>query len=208
MTTINNIYCVGRNYRLHAEELGNDVPTSPMIFGKPTHALVETAGQEIALPGNKGEVHYEAELVLHIARPYEAGVTLEQMVDKIALGIDWTLRDVQSELKKKGHPWLLAKGFKNSAVITPFHSFPGTDVLEETYFTLLKNGEPAQRGTIRDVIFDMMTIISFISENFGLQAGDVIYTGTPAGVGPVQDNDRFDLLFGDEKWGSFTARLG
>jgi 2-keto-4-pentenoate hydratase/2-oxohepta-3-ene-1,7-dioic acid hydratase in catechol pathway len=178
-----------------------------MIFGKPTHALVETAGQEIDLPGNKGEVHYEAELVLHIARPYEKGAALEQMVDKIALGIDWTLRDVQSELKKKGHPWLLAKGFPNSAVITPFHPFPGQAAFEETYFSLRKNGEQVQRGTIRDVIFDMPTILSFISENFGLQEGDIIYTGTPAGVGPVQDHDRLELFYGDEMWGSFTARL-
>ena len=207
MKRIHNIFCVGRNYRLHAAELGNEVPTSPMIFSKPTHSLVETAGQVIELPGTKGEVHYEAELVLHVARPYEAGVTLEQMVDQIALGIDWTLRDVQSVLKKNGHPWLLAKGFRNSAVITPFHPFPGVEAFEQTPFSLLKNGEPVQTGCVRDAIFDMMTLLSFISGNFGLQAGDIIYTGTPAGVGPVRDNDRFDLRWGDENWGSFTARL-
>jgi len=207
METIQNIYCVGRNYRLHAAELGNDVPTKPMIFDKPTHALAQAAGNEIELPGTRGELHYEAELVIHIARPYEAGVTLEQMVDKIALGIDFTLRDVQSDLKKAGHPWLLAKGFRNSAILTPFHAFPGVDDLQNTDFSLLKNGEQVQRGKISDVIFDLMTIIAYISDNFGLDQGDIIYTGTPAGVGPIADGDVMTLVWGEENWGQFTAKL-
>lgn len=207
MKKIGNIYCVGRNYKLHAEELGNDVPTKPMIFGKPTHALAETAGGEIVLPGTRGELHYETELIIHIARSYEPGVTLDEMVDEIALGIDFTLRDVQSELKKKGHPWLLAKGFKNSAILTPFHAFPGLDECMKTDFTLLKNGEQAQRGNIRNVIFDLMTLIQYISEHFGLEKGDIIYTGTPEGVGPVADGDVLTFLWGDQKWGEFTARL-
>lgn len=207
MKKIGNIYCVGRNYKLHAEELGNDVPTKPMIFGKPTHALAETAGGEIVLPGTLGELHYETELIIHIARSYEPGVTLDEMVDEIALGIDFTLRDVQSELKKKGHPWLLAKGFKNSAILTPFHAFPGLDECLKTDFTLLKNGEQAQRGNIRNVIFDLMTLIQYISEHFGLEKGDIIYTGTPEGVGPVADGDVLTFLWGDQKWGEFTARL-
>lgn len=207
METIKNIYCVGRNYRLHAAELGNDVPTKPMIFDKPTHALAEAVGNVIELPGTRGELHHEAELVIHIARPYEAGVTLEQMVDKIALGIDFTLRDVQSDLKKAGHPWLLAKGFRNSAILTPFHAFPGVDALQNTDFSLLKNGEQVQRGKISDVIFDLMTIIAYISDNFGLDQGDIIYTGTPAGVGPIADGDVMTLVWGEENWGQFTAKL-
>lgn len=207
MKEIQNIYCVGRNYRLHAAELGNDVPTRPMIFNKPTHALAEAVGTEIELPGTRGELHYETELVLHIARPYEAGATLEQMVDKVALGIDFTLRDVQSELKKAGHPWLLAKGFQNSAILTPFHAFPGVEVLQGTDFSLLKNGEQVQRGNISDVIFDMMTIISYIAEHFGLDRGDIIYTGTPAGVGPIADKDVMTLVWGEEEWGQFTAKM-
>lgn len=207
MKQIHNIFCVGRNYRLHAAELGNDVPTSPMLFDKPTHSLVETNGQEIDLPGNRGEIHYEAELVIHIARGYEPGLTLDQMVDKIALGVDLTLRDVQSVLKKNGHPWLLAKGFKNSAILTPFHPFPGQQLLEKTHFSMLKNEEKVQIGNVQDMIFDLMTIIQFTTEHFGLDAGDIIYTGTPAGVGPVLDGDHFALFFGEEKWGEFTARL-
>lgn len=207
MEAIQNIYCVGRNYRLHAEELGNDVPTKPMIFEKPTHSLAQTSGQPIDLPGSRGELHYEAELVIHIARPYEPGVTLDQMIDKIALGIDFTLRDVQSELKRAGHPWLLAKGFKNSAILTSFHPFPGIDVLQQNDFSLLKNGEQVQRGNLRDVIFDLETLIAYISEHIGLDKGDIIYTGTPAGVGPIADGDVMTLLWGEETWGQFTANL-
>ncbi|RNB81814.1 fumarylacetoacetate hydrolase family protein [Brevibacillus panacihumi] len=207
MKQIQNIFCVGRNYRLHAEELGNDVPTSPMLFDKPTRSLVEAAGQVIDFPGNRGEIHYEAELVVHIGRAYKPGMTLDEVVDEMALGVDLTLRDVQSVLKKNGHPWLLAKGFKNAAILTPFHPFPGESALTQTDFSMLKNGEQVQRGNIRDVIFDLMTIIQYTTEHFGLDQGDIIYTGTPAGVGPVHDGDQFSLFWGEEKWGEFTARL-
>ncbi|CAM5791179.1 MULTISPECIES: fumarylacetoacetate hydrolase family protein [Brevibacillus] len=207
MQTIRNIYCVGRNYKLHAAELGNEVPTAPMLFGKPTHALVEANGQEIELPGNRGELHYEAELVIHIARPFAEGAKLEDIVDKMALGIDFTLRDVQSELKKKGYPWMLAKGFPNSAVVTAFRPFPGLQACLETDFTLVKNGEQAQRGNIGDVIFDLMTIIRYTNEHFGLDQGDIIYTGTPAGVAATKNGDHFSFLWGSENWGEFTARL-
>ncbi|USG63389.1 fumarylacetoacetate hydrolase family protein [Brevibacillus ruminantium] len=207
MEGIRNIYCVGRNYKLHAEELGNAVPTAPMLFGKPTHALAVADGREIVLPGDRGELHYETELVIHIARPYSPEASLEEMVDHIAVGIDFTLRDVQSELKKKGYPWLLAKGFPNSAVVTSFRPFPGLQACQETDFSLQKNGEQVQRGNIRDVIFDLMTIIRFTGEHFGLGQGDLIFTGTPDGVGATKNGDHFGLFFGKEKWGEFTAKL-
>lgn len=208
MSAIRNIYCVGRNYRLHAAELGNAVPTSPFLFNKPTHALVETAGQRISLPGDQGEVHYEAELVVHIAKPYEQGMKPGDVIDRIALGIDFTLRDVQAQLKQKGYPWLLAKGFRNSAVITPLHAFPGEAGCKETDFLLLKNNEVVQRGNISDMIFDLSTIIAFASKHFGLDAGDIIFTGTPAGVGPVADGDHLTLVWGEDTWGDFTVSLG
>jgi fumarylpyruvate hydrolase len=207
METIRNIYCVGRNYRLHAEELGNSVPTSPMIFSKPTHALVEANGQEIEIIGTRGEVHYEAELVLHIGKDYTSGMAVDEAVDKMALGIDFTLRDVQTELKKKGHPWLPAKGFRNSAVITPFAVFPGSKACAETEFSMLRNGQEAQRGNIQDMLFDFSTILSFIHGNFGLGAGDIIYTGTPAGVAAVSDGDRLALLWGENQLGDCIIRL-
>jgi len=204
---IRNIFCVGRNYRAHAEELGNDVPTAPFLFAKPTHALVKADGQPIVLPGGQGEVHYEAELVFHLAKPYQEGMPLTEVIDQMALGIDFTLRDVQAELKKKGHPWLLAKGFPNSAVVTPFRPFTGLEEVYATDFRLLKNGVEVQRGNLRQTIFDLETIIRFAVKHFGLSAGDILFTGTPSGVGPVADGDRLELVWGEEVWGAFTAQL-
>ncbi|WP_232697826.1 fumarylacetoacetate hydrolase family protein [Brevibacillus daliensis] len=201
MEAIRNVYCVGRNYKLHAEELGNAVPTSPMIFSKPTHALVLANGENIMLPANQGEIHYEAEFVIRIGREYEPGLGTEDMVDGFALGIDFTLRDVQDGLKKKGHPWLVSKGFKNSAIITEFQEFPGDEAIKETDFTLVKNGVEVQRGNIKDVIFDLQTLITFIGEQLGLGKGDIIYTGTPAGVGPVADGDQLRLTWGEKTLG-------
>ncbi|WCK54971.1 fumarylacetoacetate hydrolase family protein [Aneurinibacillus sp. Ricciae_BoGa-3] len=207
METIRNVYCVGRNYRLHAEELGNAVPTSPMIFSKPTHALAQANGDEISIIGSRGEVHYEAELVLHIGKAYTSGMAVDEAVDKMALGIDFTLRDVQTELKKKGHPWLPAKGFRNSAVLTSFVAFPGSGACKQADFCLLRNGQQAQRGNIQDMLFDFSTILSFIHENFGLGEGDIIYTGTPAGVAAVADGDRLALLWGENQLGDCIIRL-
>ncbi|GIM47067.1 fumarylacetoacetate hydrolase [Collibacillus ludicampi] len=207
MESIRNIFCVGRNYRLHAEELGNEVPKSPFLFNKPTHALVEANGQEILLPGDRGAIHHEVEFVIHIARTYKKGMNVEDVVDRMALGIDFTLRDVQSELKKKGHPWLLAKGFLNSAVITAFRPFPGVEACRNIDFSLLKNGELVQKGYLRDMLFDLQTIIEFTSEHFGLGEGDIIYTGTPAGVGPVANGDRLTLNWGEEALGECTIKM-
>jgi 2-keto-4-pentenoate hydratase/2-oxohepta-3-ene-1,7-dioic acid hydratase in catechol pathway len=206
-TNIRNVYCVGRNYGLHAAELGNAVPEQPMLFSKPTHALVALDGGDILLPGSRGEVHYEMEIVIRIGRPYEKGIRADELVDGVALGIDFTLRDVQSELKKKGYPWLAAKGFRHSAPITAFRPFAGTEALGLKEFVLLKNGTEAQRGNANDMIFNLQTIIDFCAEHFGLGQGDAIFTGTPAGVGPVADSDRFTLQFGSETWGEGVVRL-
>lgn len=207
LTIIRNIYCVGRNYSLHAEELGNDVPTSPMFFSKPTHALVVANGQAIAVPGDRGEVHYEAEFVIRIGKTYEAGMRAEDVIDAIGLGIDFTLRDVQSELKKKGHPWLLAKGFRNSAVITRLLPFPGMEVCQNTEFALQINGERVQHGKIREMIFDLQTILDFAAIHYGVGEGDLIYTGTPAGVGASSHGDHMQLTWGNEILGEFTLHL-
>ncbi|TVY06666.1 fumarylacetoacetate hydrolase family protein [Paenibacillus cremeus] len=205
--TIRNIYCVGRNYGLHAAELGNDIPEEPMIFTKPTHALVAINGEDIELPGTRGEVHYEAELVLRIGRGYEPGLTVDELVDGLALGIDFTLRDVQSVVKKKGHPWLPAKGFLNSAALSDFRPFPGFEQTKQVEYTLEKNGQEVQRGNLNDMIFDFQTVIDYVARHYGLGQGDIIYTGTPAGVAAIQDGDRLELLWGGESFGAFTARL-
>jgi 2-keto-4-pentenoate hydratase/2-oxohepta-3-ene-1,7-dioic acid hydratase in catechol pathway len=178
-----------------------------MFFSKPTHALVEANGQEIELPGNRGEVHYEAEFVIRIGKAYEAGMKAEEAIDAIGLGIDFTLRDVQSELKKKGHPWLLAKGFRNSAVITRMLPFPGLEACANTDFSLIKNGERVQHGNIREMIFDLQTILDFAAIHFGVGPDDVIYTGTPAGVGASLHGDLMQLIWGDERLGEFTIQM-
>jgi len=207
MENIRNLYCVGRNYRLHAQELGNAVPTSPFLFTKPTHALVEATGQVIDLPGNRGGLHHELEMVISIGKPLEAGMDPEEVIDGYALGIDFTLRDLQTELKAAGLPWLAAKGFLNSAVITALRPFESLDALSKHEFSLLKNGEQVQHGNIQDMIFDIRAIIRFVSEQYGLGAGDLIYTGTPAGVSAVSDGDVLTLRLDEETAGEFTVRL-
>lgn len=199
---IRNVYCVGRNYRLHAEELGNDVPKKPMIFMKPSHAVIPLDQRIITLPKDQGEVHYEGELVIHIMRDYELGISVNDLVDVMALGIDFTLRDVQQVIKEKGHPWTAAKGFKSSAPMTPFVPFPGTDELTSQDFTVVKNKVEVQRGNTRDMIFSLQNIVDFIGLHYGLGKGDVIFTGTPAGVGAVSSGDQFELLWGDQQLGS------
>ncbi len=206
-STIKNIYCVGRNYVLHAKELNNEVPTSPFIFSKPTHAAVEANGQTIVLPGDRGAVHYEVEFVIKVSKDYQKGIKVDEIVESMAVGIDFTLRDVQSELKKKGHPWLLAKGFPNSAVLSKFIDFPGEEACKKRNFSLKKNGEHVQIGNIKNILFDLQTIIDFSGENFGLGEGDIIFTGTPEGVGPVCSDDHFVLLWGEEVLGECKVLL-
>ncbi|REE86450.1 2-keto-4-pentenoate hydratase/2-oxohepta-3-ene-1,7-dioic acid hydratase in catechol pathway [Paenibacillus taihuensis] len=192
MDSIRNIYCVGRNYALHAKELGNDVPEEPMIFSKPTHALHPATGK-LALPSSIGEIHYEVEVVVRIGASYRPGMKVDELIDGIALGIDLTARDVQSKLKEKRHPWLLAKGFVGSAVLTAFTEFRGADEFEALNFSLIKNDETVQQGCPKDMIFPLQQLIDFIGSNMGLGAGDIIYTGTPAGVGPLADGDTLEL---------------
>jgi fumarylpyruvate hydrolase len=207
LENIRNVYCVGRNYALHAAELGNAIPESPMIFMKPSHALVEMNGQPIPLPNDQGEIHYEAELVLHIGNVYEKGIHIDDLVDSFAFGIDFTLREVQNELKKKGHPWLAAKGFLRSAPIGPFFPFIGEQAIKHTDFSLLINDIEVQRGNTSAMIFHLQTIVDFIGDKYGLGPGDIIYTGTPAGVGSIANGDILRLQWGNEQAGLCTIQL-
>lgn len=205
---INNIFCVGRNYEKHAKELGNVVPKEPMIFTKPNHSIVLAQGQKIHYPIQDGEIHYEVELVLKINKtPKAKGFRLEDLVSQLALGIDLTKRDLQTELKEKGHPWLLAKGFKNAAILTDFWDFPGEELCKKTNFSLMKNENLVQKGNISHLIFSLKTLIQYINEHFGLNKGDIIFTGTPEGVGPIADGDSFEMWWGSEKKGSFRVEM-
>ena len=204
---INNIFCVGRNYAKHAAELGNEAPSKPMIFSKPTHSITYADGNSITFPSKKGEIHYEIELVLYIGKPVPEQFKVDDIVTQLALGIDFTLRDVQTTLKEKGHPWLLAKGFKNAALLTKFWDFPGVETCEQETFTLLQNDKVVQKGQAKSMIFNFQVLLQYIYENFGLAEGDVIFTGTPEGVGPIHHEDEFRLLWGEKEKGSFRVKL-
>jgi fumarylpyruvate hydrolase len=199
---IRNIYCVGRNYRLHAAELGNEVPASPMIFMKPSHAAIPLDQELLAVPGAEGDVHYETELVFYIARPFEQGISPDDLFSHMTVGLDLTLRSVQDVLKAKGHPWLPAKGFRNSAPLGRWLPFPGISGLTQADFGLRLNGEEVQRGNVNDMVFDLHELASFVGERYGLSTGDVLFTGTPAGVGTLKAGDRLELWWDEQTLGS------
>ncbi|MBU6325095.1 MAG: fumarylacetoacetate hydrolase family protein [Bacteroidetes bacterium] len=184
------IICIGRNYRDHALELKNDIPTEPVIFLKPDSALLLN-NKPFFIPEFSNDVHHEIELVVRInklGRHIETKFA-HTYYDEIALGIDFTARDLQNELKKKGLPWELAKAFDQSALLSPFVAL-GEHNIQDLHFTLEKNGQTVQTGHTADMLFSVNEIIAFVSQYFTLKIGDLIYTGTPAGVGPVAIGDR------------------
>lgn len=182
------IICIGRNYREHAEELGNEVPENPVIFMKPDTALLK--GRDFYIPEFSQDIHYELEVVLKISRngKYILKKNASQYYHEIGLGIDFTARDLQSELKSKGLPWELAKGFDGSAAVSAFFSKSEFN-LENLSFSLQKNKTVVQSGNTRDMIFSFDEIIAFVSRFFTLRTGDLIFTGTPKGVGKIAEND-------------------
>lgn len=192
------IFCVGRNYSEHAKELGNAVPDNPVIFSKPDTALLKN-GEDFYLPDFSNDVHYEAELVIKISK---MGKKIQEKFasnyySEIGFGIDFTARDLQTQLKQKGLPWELAKAFDGSAPIGEFLNVK--DLQNPIQFSLLKNSELVQNGNSSDMIFSFDKIVSFISQYFTLKVGDLIYTGTPAGVGQVKIGDKLEGFIGDKK---------
>ena len=183
------IICIGRNYIDHAKELNNPVPKKPLVFMKPPSALLVN-NKPFYYPEFTQDLHYECEVVLRIGRNGKAVQPefAHKYYDQIGLGIDFTARDIQAKCKEKGHPWEIAKGFDGSAVISSF--VPADQVhLSGIRFQLKKNGEVVQDGNTKDLIFSFDELIVYVSQFFKLQQGDLIYTGTPAGVGPVQIGD-------------------
>lgn len=184
------LICVGRNYAAHIEELKNQRPDSPVLFIKPDSAILPRE-QDFYIPEFTREVHYEVELLVridkvgkHIAPEFAPGY-----YSQVSVGLDLTARDVQQSLKEKGLPWEKAKGFDGSAVIgewVPKSRFTGKEYLE---FTLECNGREVQRGDTRHMLWQTDELIAYISTFFTLKKGDIIFTGTPAGVGQVQPND-------------------
>src|SRR6478752_4009114 len=178
------IFCVGRNYVEHARELNNEVPSEPVIFLKPKSALVLPNGQ-CYYPQFSNELHYEAELVLHISKngKYIDDWQAEKYYDSISVGIDFTARDIQSELKKKGLPWEKAKAWDGSALLGTLKPVTPEILKSPIEFSLQLNNEVVQRGSTENMIFSFNRIIADITQYFAINIGDLIYTGTPAGVG-------------------------
>ena len=193
------IICIGRNYLAHVKELDNDLPTKPMFFMKPETALLPE-GEAFPYPIFSQKVHYETELVLHICKSGKAieEETASEYYDAITVGIDFTARDLQSECKAKGHPWEIAKAFDCSAPIGSFKKLSALKHPEDIAFGMKLNGEWVQQGRSRDMIFSFDKIVSYVSRFVTLNEGDIIFTGTPQGVGEVHVGDKLELFLEGE----------
>ena len=194
------IICIGRNYAAHAAEMKSAVPENPMVFMKPPTALL-LKDKPMYIPEFTKDLHYEAEIVLKIAKNgrHVQEEFAGEYYNQIAFGIDFTARDLQSKLKEKGHPWEIAKGFDHSAGLSTFMNMSDLNNAEHIQFHLDLNGETVQKGDTKNLIFSFNTLIVYISKFFKLQQGDIIYTGTPAGVGPVKIGDKLEGFIEDKK---------
>lgn len=193
------IFCVGRNYADHAQELGNEVPDEPIIFLKPKSALLQPH-MPFYYPEFTNELHYEAELVLRISKngKYIQDKHAGKYYNAISVGIDFTARDVQNELKEKGLPWEKAKAWDNSAAVGKFIDIKPELNLDDINFCLYKNKELVQQGNTGQMIFHFNQIIANISQYFSLNIGDLVFTGTPKGVGECVVGDELEGFIEDE----------
>lgn len=193
------IFCIGRNYAEHAKELGNAIPDEPVIFIKPKSALLQSH-TPFYYPEFTNELNYECELVLRISKngKYIQDRHASKYYNAVTAGIDFTARDIQNELKEKGLPWEKAKGWDNSAVIGKWINITPKINLKDINFCLYKNKELVQQGNCKDMIFSFDQIVANISNYFSLNIGDLIFTGTPAGVGECVVGDQLEGFIEDE----------
>jgi len=201
------VIAIGRNYAAHAKELNNPLPTSPVIFLKPDTAVLKD-NKPFYIPEFSSDIHYELEVVLkvckegkHIAEKFAANY-----FDEVGLGIDFTARDIQNIHKEKGLPWELAKAFDNSAAIS--HFIPKSNIadLNDLQFELKINRETRQNGNTRNILFSFEKIIAFVSQYITLKKGDLIFTGTPEGVGQVHQGDKLEAWIGEEQFLNFDIK--
>ncbi|SOD15014.1 fumarylacetoacetate hydrolase family protein [Pedobacter xixiisoli] len=201
------IIAIGRNYAAHAAELNNAIPTKPIIFLKPDTAVLKD-NKPFYIPDFSNDVHYELEVVLKICKEgkHIAEKFASNYYEEIGLGVDFTARDIQAEHKEKGLPWELAKAFDNSAVISNF--LPKSDYKDmyDIKFELKKNGESKQNGHTANLLFSFEKIISFVSQYITLKKGDLIFTGTPEGVGKVNAGDRLEAWLEDKQLLNFEIK--
>lgn len=194
------IICIGRNYKNHVNELNNIVPTEPVIFLKPDTSII-LKNQPFFIPDFSNEIHHEVEVIVKINRvgKYISKEFAHKYYDKIGLGIDFTARDIQQNQKKFGLPWEKAKAFDGSALIGKWVNKTSFDDINDINFSLMKNNELVQQGNTSQMLWDIDSIIAYVSSFFTLKIGDIIFTGTPAGVGAVKENDKLKgFINGDE----------
>ncbi len=192
------IICIGKNYLEHAKEMGDIAPEKPIFFLKPDSAILPKRNP-FYIPNFSNEVHHEVELIIKIKKLGKC-INLnfaKEYYSEIGLGIDFTARDIQKKCKEKGHPWEIAKAFDQSAVISD--SFIDINSLRDINFHLDKNGETVQKSNIKEMIFSIDEIIYYVSKYMTLKIGDLIFTGTPSGVGPVNIGDRLEGFINDKK---------
>ena len=192
------IFCIGRNFAAHAEELSNEIPDEPVIFMKPKSAMLQPHAP-FYYPEFTNELHYECELVLRISKngKYIQEKFASKYYDAVTAGIDFTARDIQNELKAKGLPWEKAKAWDNSAVIGKWVTFAEVKNKKDINFGLYKNKELAQQGNSSNMIYNFDSIVAYISNFFSVNIGDVIFTGTPAGVGEAVVGDELEGFLED-----------
>jgi acylpyruvate hydrolase len=194
------IICIGRNYAEHAKEMKSELPTEPVFFMKPDTAVLKEG--DFYMPDFTKDLHHEIELVLKISK---VGKHIEEQFahkyyDEIGLGIDFTARDIQAKCKEKGLPWEKAKAFDNSAPLGKFVFREKLNDLKNINFELKINGESRQKGNSKDLIFSFDKVIAYVSKFVTLKTGDLIYTGTPEGVGPVKIGDKLEGFIGGESF--------
>jgi 2-keto-4-pentenoate hydratase/2-oxohepta-3-ene-1,7-dioic acid hydratase in catechol pathway len=201
------LICIGRNYAQHISELKSEKPTEPVVFLKPDTAIL-LKKQPFFIPDFTNEVHHEVEVLVKINRvgKYIDSKFAHKYYEQIGLGIDFTARDLQQELKGKGLPWEKSKAFDGSAVIGKWVSKSNYENVNNIPFSLFKNNQIVQSSTTEDMLWSIDEIIAYVSQYFTLKIGDIIFTGTPSGVGKVQSNDSLKGYIGEEEFFSIKVK--
>jgi len=199
--------CIGRNYAKHIQELNNATPESPVLFLKPDTALLQN-NQDFFIPEYSNDVHFECEVLFRVSRQgkYVQSKFATTYLDAVGLGIDFTARDLQSELKSKGLPWEISKAFNNSAAVSNFFPIQNYPNLHQISFKLFVNGELRQNGNTSDQIYKIEALVEYSSQYFMIKAGDIFFTGTPEGVGKVNPGDHLEGYLEDKKVLDFYIR--
>lgn len=194
------IICIGRNYAAHAKELNNEIPEAPVLFMKPKNAII-LPERPLYYPEFTKDLHYECEIVVRICKngKYISEKFARNYFEEVTVGIDFTARDLQQNLKAKGLPWEIAKAFDGSAAVGSFIPFTEAMQQDGIAFHLDINQQQVQQGHTRDMIYNIPSILSHASKYFTLNIGDYLFTGTPAGVGPVAVNDKLEAFIGEQK---------